>query len=41
MVMGESHDASPFFYPPKTRPSSPLQFGQEENIPGHSFERKI
>ena len=22
------------------RPSSPLQFGQEENIPGHSFERR-
>ena len=22
------------------RPSSPLQFGQEENIPGHSIERR-
>ena len=30
---------SPFLDPPK-RPSYPLQFGREENIPGHSIKRR-
>ena len=30
----------PFLHPLK-RPSSPLQFGQEENIPRHSTERRV
>ena len=29
-----------FFLHPSKKPSSPLQFGKEENIPGHSIERK-
>ena len=29
----------PFLHPSK-KPSSPLQFGQKENIPGHSTERR-
>ena len=28
------------FWTLQERPSSPLQFGQEENIPGHSTERR-
>ena len=36
---GKSYDAALFLAPSKKRPSPPLQFGQEQNIPGHSFER--
>ena len=31
---------SPLLHPPKKKPFSPLQFGPEENIPGHSVERR-
>ena len=41
---GYSHDAAPPSFTLQKRllssPSSPLQFGKKENIPGHSFERR-
>ena len=39
MLLGVISQCDPFIHPPK-RPSSPFRVDQEENIPGHSTERK-
>ena len=40
MLLGVISRCSPASCTLQKRPSSPFQFGQEENMPGHSFERK-
>ena len=40
LIGGDFNDATRLLAPSKKMPSFPLQFGQKENIPGNSFERR-
>ena len=40
VLLGVISQRDPPFGTLQKRPSSPLQFGQEENIPGHSIESR-
>ena len=40
VLLGVVSQCGPSSWTLQERPSSPLQFGQEENIPGHSIESR-